>query len=220
MKKRVAVLLSGCGFLDGSEIHEAVCTLLALDKYNIDAFCISINEDQMHVVNHKTGDVSGENRNILVESARIARKEVFDIKEVILDDLSALILPGGFGAAKNFTDFAIKGSDCSINENVCSFIKSFFRTKKPIGAICIAPAVVAKALSSENSNVIMTIGNDEATARALRNLGVIHQNCAEGDIVVDFDNKIVSTPAYMYHSSISVVNEGIDKLVKQIVAWI
>jgi enhancing lycopene biosynthesis protein 2 len=144
--KTIGVVLSGCGVYDGAEIHESVITLLAIDRAGAKALCMAPNEDQLHVVNHLTGEVAeGETRNVLVESARIARGEVQDIADVEPDDMDALILPGGFGAAKNLCTFGVDGPDCRINEPVARLIRGVAAARKPIGAMCSAPATVAKA---------------------------------------------------------------------------
>ena len=159
---KVGVLLSGCGFLDGAEIHESVLTLLALDRAGAEIICMAPNIDQYHVIDHLTQEVADEKRNVLVESARIARGEIKDLKDVTSSDLDALILPGGFGAAKNLSDFAIKGTDATVNSEVKRILEEMVAAKKPVGAICIAPATLTKALSDINPEV--TIGTDPATA--------------------------------------------------------
>ena len=139
--KKIGVVLSGCGVYDGAEIHESVITLLAIDKLGAQALCMAPNKNQMHVVNHLTGSVAeGETRNVLVESARIARGQIRDMKEVTVKDFDALILPGGFGAAKNLCDFAVKGKDCAVDPEVKRLVSETLAAKKPVGAICIAPA--------------------------------------------------------------------------------
>jgi enhancing lycopene biosynthesis protein 2 len=218
MAHKVGVILSGCGFKDGAEIHESVCTLLALDRIGAEIICMAPNIDQRIVVNHLTGEESTEKRNVLVESARIARGEVKDIKDVQASDLDAVVLPGGFGAALNLSDFAINGPDANVNEDVARVVRDAHAAGKPICAICIAPAVVAKLLGSEQP--VLTIGNDEGTAKAIEACGAKHENCAVRDFVIDKERKIVSTPAYMLGPTVAHVAEGIEKAVRETVALI
>lgn len=217
---RVGVILSGSGVYDGSEIHETVITLLALDRAGAEAICMAPNVDQMHVVNHLTGEVAeGEARNVLVESARIARGNIKDIKEVSVADFDALILPGGFGAAKNLCDFAVNGPDCSVNPDVVKIIQNTVAAKKPLAAICIAPALIAKVLGQSNSPAL-TIGTDEGTAGALNAMGARHVDCPVREFVVDEENKIISSPAYMLAGNISEAAEGIEKTVQTLIKMI
>lgn len=218
---KVGVILSGCGVFDGSEIHEAVITLLAIDRSGAEAVCMAPNVEQMHVVNHLTGDVAtGENRNVLVEAARIARGKIRDLKDVKAADIDALILPGGFGAAKNLCDFAVKGAECEVHPEVTRLIREIITARKPLGAICIAPALLARVLGSLKIAHKLTIGNDEGTARALTAMGAEHVNCLVTEVVIDKENKLVSTPAYMLAGRISEAAEGIEKAVKALVKMI
>ena len=212
---KVGVLLSGCGFLDGAEIHESVLTLLALDRAGAEIICMAPNIDQYHVINHLTQEVTDEKRNVLVESARIARGEIKDLKDVAASDLDALILPGGFGAAKNLSDFAIKGTDATVNSEVQRILEEMVAEKKPVGAICIAPATLTRALSDINPEV--TIGTDQATAAAIETMGGQHKTCTVDLIHADENNRIVTTPAYMLGPGIKDVAEGIQKLVDKVV---
>ncbi|MFP4451737.1 MAG: isoprenoid biosynthesis glyoxalase ElbB [Desulfosalsimonas sp.] len=212
--KNVGVLLSGCGVYDGSEIHETVITLLALEQNGASTVCMAPDIPQHHVVNHFTGQPTEETRNVLVESARIARGEITDIKHVRTVDLDALIIPGGFGAAKNLSDFAIKGKDAEVHPEVRRLITEMADAKKPTGALCISPAVLAKVLEDRHPQV--TIGNDLGTAEAIEAMGGSHTVCEAGSIHVDTENKLITTPAYMIGSSISDIAEGIEKLVKKV----
>jgi len=213
MGKKVGVILSGCGVYDGSEIHEAVLTMLALDRRGATMVLCAPDMAQMHVVNHLTGEVAeGEERNVLVESARIARGEIRDLAEVRADELDALILPGGFGAAKNLCDFAVKGADCEVHPGVARLVREVHGQGKPLAAVCIAPALLARVLGGEAPE--LTIGTDEATAGALEAMGARHVACPVKEFVVDRDRKLVSTPAYMLGQSISEVAEGIDRCVE------
>lgn len=218
MKKRVGVLLSGCGVFDGAEIHEAVLTLLALDRAGAEIMCMAPNDNQLHVINHLTQEVMDEKRNVLVESARIARGEIKDIAEVQASHLDALIIPGGFGAAKNLSDFAVKGAEMSVHPDVDRLLNEMASSHKPIGAICIAPATLTKALADKKPEV--TIGNDPNTGGAIESMGGSHKNCAVDMIHVDLKNKIVTTPAYMLGPDIKHVAVGIEKLVNKIISMI
>lgn len=213
--KKIGVILSGCGFKDGAEIHESVITLLAIDREGAEAVCIAPNID-FEVVNHLTGESSGEKRNVLTESARIARGNIRDIKTVKASDLDAVIIPGGYGAAKNLSDFAMKGAEAKTQPEVTRLIQEMIAAKKPIGAICIAPGTIAVILGKE-LHPTLTIGNDAGTASALEQLGVKHENCSVREFVVDKENKIVSTPAYMLAERISETAEGIEKLVREVI---
>ncbi len=212
---RIGVLLSGCGVFDGAEIHEAVLTMLALDRAGAEIVCMAPNVEQHHVINHLTQEEMAERRNVLVESARIARGEIKDLKDVQAADLDALILPGGFGAAKNLSDFAFKGADSTVHHEVKRILEEMSATNKPIGAICISPAPVAKALADKRPE--LTIGNDQSTAEAIEAMGGQHRSCTVDMIHVDAGNKVVSTPAYMLGPGIKDVAVGIEKLVNKVI---
>ncbi|MDO3377618.1 isoprenoid biosynthesis glyoxalase ElbB [Geoalkalibacter halelectricus] len=215
MAKKIGVVLAGCGVYDGSEIHEAVITLLAIDRAGAEAVCMAPNIDQMHVVNHLSGEVAeGEKRNVLVEAARIARGKIKDLATVKAGDIDALILPGGFGAAKNLCDFAVKGADCNVNPEVARLVREVVEAKKPLAAVCIAPALVARVLGNEKLAHKLTIGTDKGTAEALETMGAQHVSCPVSEFIVDEKNKIVSTPAYMLAGRISEAAEGIEKTVR------
>ena len=217
---KVGVVLSGCGVNDGSEIHEAVITMLELDKANADMVLMAPNIDQLHVINHATGDEMSDSRNVLVESARIARGNIKDIAEIKSGDLDALIFPGGFGVAKNLCDYAMTGADCSVNPDVNRLIVDMYKAEKPIGVICISPAMMGRVMEKLEKKVDLTIGNDEQTANDLNIMGANHVNCEVQDIVIDKENKIVSTPAYMLAGRISEAADGIEKLVKEVLSLI
>ena len=212
---RIGVLLSGCGVFDGAEIHESVLTMLALDRAGAEIICMAPNVEQYHVINHLTQEETAEKRNVLVESARIARGEIKDLKEVKGADLDGLILPGGFGAAKNLSDFAFKGADSTVQPEVKRILAEMSAAKKPIGAICISPAPLAKALADKKPEV--TIGNDQGTAEAIETMGGEHKTCTVDMIHVDAGNNVVSTPAYMLGPGIKEVAVGIEKLVNKVV---
>lgn len=212
MSKKIGVILSGCGVYDGAEIHESVLTLLAIDRAGAEAVVAAPDKPQMHVINHQTGEpVPGETRNVRVESARIARGPVKDVKELKAADIDALILPGGFGAAKNLCDFAVKGSACDVDEDVAALVREVHQAGKPIAAVCIAPAVIAKVLGDESPK--LTIGNDTETAENLGQLGAQHVDCPVREYVVDGERKIISTPAYMLAQRVTEAAEGIEKTV-------
>ena len=218
MGKKIGVVLSGCGVYDGAEIHESVITLLAIDRLGAEAIICAPDRPQLHVVNHLTSEVEeGAERNVLVESARIARGAIRDVDEVTADELDALILPGGFGAAKNLCDFAVKGADCDVDPDVSKLVMDMHGAGKPVGFLCISPAMAAKIFSTAGvKGVKLTIGNDKGTADAITAMGAEHVDCAAGDCVVDSDHKVVSTPAYMLAQGISEVAEGIDKAVAKV----
>ncbi|MGB5159208.1 MAG: isoprenoid biosynthesis glyoxalase ElbB [Desulfobacterales bacterium] len=218
MAKKIGVLLSGCGVFDGSEIHEAVLTMLFLDQARAEIICMAPDIPQVHVIDHITQKEMNESRNVLVESARIARGEIKKLSDVQADDLDGLIIPGGFGSAKNLSDFAFKGPGGEVNPDVKRLIDDMVTANKPIGALCIAPATVAMALKDKSP--VLTIGSDEQTIDALQALGVKHTVCAVDEIAVDNNNKIVSTPAYMLGPDISHVAIGIEKLVKQVLSMV
>ncbi len=217
MTKRIGVVLSGCGFLDGAEVHESVLTLLAIDRAGGQAICMAPNMDQSAVVNHFSREEAPARRNVLDESARIARSDIQDMKKVQATDLDALIFPGGYGAAKNLSDFAVKGENCHVHPEVARLLREMIRAKKPIGAICIAPAIIAKMAQEVGSTITLTIGNDRGVAAALAKMGANPVEARADEIVVDSDHKIVSTPAYMLAQRISDVATGIEKLVQAVI---
>ena len=215
MKRKIGVILSGCGVYDGSEIHEAVFTLLAIDASGAEAVCLA-PDMSLSEVNHLSGEATGATRNVLIESARIARGKIRTIAEVTASDLDAVILPGGFGAAKNLCDFAFKGADATIQPDVARLLRAMVAAKKPIGAICIAPALIAALLGKECAPRL-TIGTDAGTAAAINATGSCHIDCPVREIVIDTANKIVTTPAYMLANRISEAYEGITKTVKAVI---
>ena len=213
MSKKVAVILSGSGVYDGAEIHESVITLLRLDQRGAQVQCFAPNISQLHVINHLTGEEMPESRNVLVESARIARGNIKDIREADVEDFDALIVPGGFGAAKNLSNFAVEGAGCSVQPQVLALAEAFAEAGKPVGLMCISPALAAKIYGP---GVTCTIGNDPETAAAITKMGGSHAECAVDDIVEDEARKLVSTPAYMVAKSISEAASGINKLVDRV----
>ena len=213
MSKKVAVILSGCGVYDGAEIYESVITLLRLDQRGAQVQCFAPNIAQLHVINHLTGEEMPESRNVLVESARIARGNVKDLREADVEDFDALIVPGGFGAAKNLSNFAIEGAGCTVQPQVLALAEAFAEAGKPVGLICISPALAAKIYGP---GVTCTIGNDADTAAAMNKMGATHEDCAVTDIIEDKARKLVTTPAYMLAQTISEAASGINKLVDRV----
>lgn len=211
---KVAVVLSGCGVFDGSEIYESVLTLLALKSGGATYQCMAPDIDQLHVINHLTGEVmADQQRNVLTEAARLARGDIIDLAQANPDDYDALIIPGGFGAAKNLCDFAIAGEKCQVNSDLQRFARAIHQANKPVGLICIAPAMTPLLFGE---GAVCTIGNDAAIATAIEAMGGLHETCNVGDIVIDQQRKIVTTPAYMLANSISEAATGINKLVSMV----
>ena len=215
---KIGICLSGCGVNDGAEIHESVITALALDRAGANIIYTAPNVMQTKVVDHYSGNDMNENRNVLVESARIARGDITDLAELTADNMDGLIFPGGFGAALNLCDFALKGADSEIQPDVNRIIQEMMAAKKPLGFICIAPALFARAAKNADKTVKITIGNDQATADQIEKLGSQHEKCDVDNFVLDQENKIVSTPAYMLAGNISEAAAGIEKLVHKILA--
>lgn len=218
---KVGVVLSGCGVNDGAEIHETVITMLTLDRAGAEMVLMAPNIDQLHVVNHLTGEeMEGVSRNVLVEAARIARGNISDMATVNGGELDALIFPGGFGVAKNLCDYAMTGPQCSVNPHVQRLVQEVHRAQKPIGVICIAPVMLASIMAAEVGTVELTIGSDEQTAADIRTMGARHVTCPVEEMVVDKEQKVVSTPAYMEAQSIKEAAAGIEKLVAEVLALI
>jgi len=212
-KPKIAVVLSGCGVFDGAEIHEATLTLLAIDRQGALYECYAPNIDQAHVVNHISGDEMPEKRNVLIEAARIARGQIKDLKDFDAAQVDAVVFPGGFGAAKNLSSFAFDGPGCSVQEDVARVLTDMAAAKKPIGALCIAPATVAKVLDGAT----VTIGQDAGTAQAIETMGGKHEKTTHGEIVVDEELKLVTTPCYMLDATISQIADGADNTVKAVI---
>ena len=210
MSKKIAVILSGCGNKDGAEIHESVMTLWAIHKHGAEYQCFAPDIEQHHVLNFITNQEMPEKRNVLVESARIARGNIKDLKTFKAEDYDGLIIPGGLGAAKNLSTFAFEGPDCTVNEDVVRAVKKTASLKKPIGALCIAPALVAKILG----DVEVTIGQDPGTEAAIIKMGAKHQQTTHGEIVVDREKKVVTTPCYMLNARVDQIGEGAENLIK------
>lgn len=211
--KSIAVILTGCGVFDGSEIHESVLTILALDKNKAEIHFFAPDDEQSTVINHLTGELKTEKRNQMEESCRISRGKIVPLSLADASKLDGLIIPGGFGAAKNLCNFAIKGSECEINKELLSLVQQMHQQKKPLGLMCIAPVMLPKML---NTSVELTIGNDSETIAQIVKMGGKHIECTVDNIVVDETNKVVTTPAYMLAQSISEADTGINKLVEKV----
>ncbi len=211
--KKVAVVLSGSGVFDGAEVNEAVLTLLHINKQGASYQCFAPDIKQMHVVNHLTGEAASESRNVLAESARIARGEVKPLSELDTAEFDALILPGGFGVAKNLCDFAVNGAGMTVNEQVLAVGKAFVAAGKPAGYMCIAPVLLPHVY---DKGVRVTVGNDKDVASAIEQMGGTHVECSVQDIVVDESNRLVTTPAYMLAENLVDAEQGIRKLVEKV----
>ena len=217
--KKVGLLLSGCGVQDGAEIHEAVCTMLALDRADAEVVCLAPDRDQAAVVNHLSGAAQPEKRNVLVESARIARGKIRDVAKVSASEIDAVILPGGFGAAKNLSDFADAGAAAKADPGVARLLREMHAAGKPIGALCIAPAVLAAVLGRD-VHPELTIGTDAGTGSALEAMGARHVKTPVTDILVDRRNKVVTTACYMLATRISQVADGAEKVVRAVLEMV
>ncbi|MEI6696053.1 MAG: isoprenoid biosynthesis glyoxalase ElbB [Bacteroidota bacterium] len=208
--KKFAVVLSGCGVYDGTEIHEAVLTLLAIVKNGGRYQIFAPDIEQHHVINHFTGKETEEKRNVLVESARIARGKILALSSFDNTHFDALIFPGGFGCAKNLCTFAFDAADCTVNKDVEKAVKDMVSANKPIGALCIAPVILAKIVK----NIALTIGNDEQTALKIEKMGGHHLNSQHAEVIRDANLKIFTTPCYMLDASIAQIAEGAENIVK------
>ncbi|MBI1182923.1 isoprenoid biosynthesis glyoxalase ElbB [bacterium] len=227
-KLKIGVLLSGCGVYDGSEIHEAVLTLLAIEQQGAQAVCIALDVKQHHVVNHLNGKEMNEERNVLIESARIARGEIQSLDNFDSNSIDALAIPGGFGAAKNLSKWAFAGHKGEINPQVKDLIVKCFDAKKPIAAMCMGPTVVAKALAEKGASEKLTVGSVNSSSpydisdisNGMNALGADAQMAEAYEAVVDTKNLIVSSPCYMMDATILMVNEGIQQAIKKLVGLV
>lgn len=227
-KPSIAVILSGCGVYDGSEIQETVLTLLALDKAGVMVSCFAPDITQHHVINHRTGVEMPESRNVLTESARIARGAVKPLSDLILEDFDALVLPGGFGVAKNFTQWAFEGPKGSIISDLQKLIQDCIKNKKPIAALCMAPTTLAKAMEGTNISLQLTVGSTAAPSpydigaisEGMKSIGVVPEMNTATEVCVDVQHNIVTSPCYMMEASISEINEGIEKCIAELIKMI
>ncbi len=213
--KKFAVVLAGCGVFDGAEIHEATLTLLAIKKLGADYQCFAPDVAQHHVINHITGEEMDESRNVMVEAARIARGNIKNLNEFKAEDYDALIFPGGFGAAKNLSTIAFKGPDAEVNPDVEKAVKAMLEAKKPIGALCISPAIITKIIG----DVRVTIGEDEGTVQAIEAMGGTHIAADHGDVVVDDEKLVFTTPCYMLDADITQVWDGAYNTVEAMLSF-
>lgn len=211
--KKIAVILSGCGVYDGTEIHEAVLCLLHLARQGAHYQCFAPDKPQHHVLDHRTGAENSEQRNVLTEAARIARGDIQPLSELDAGNFDGLLLPGGFGVAKNLSNFAVEGAGCEVDSQVLAACGAFAQARKPSGYCCIAPVLIPKVYPA---GVKGTIGTDAATAEAFIAMGGEHIGCAVTDVVEDEHYKVISTPAYMLAQSITEADTGIGKLVKRL----
>ncbi len=208
--KKFAVVLSGCGVFDGAEIHEATLSLLAIAQAGAQYELFAPDIVQYHVVNHLSGELMTETRNVLVESARIARGKIRPLSNFDASAFDAILFPGGFGVAKNLSDLAFQGAECKVNLEVEDAIKAMLLARKPIGALCIAPAVVARVIKG----VQVTIGTDEETAAAINAMGGKHVTTNHGEVVEDTAHKVFSTPCYMLDATIIDIYNGANNVVQ------
>ena len=215
-KKQIAVLLSGCGHQDGAEIHEATLTLWAIHRHGADYQCFAPNIMQHHVLNHINGQEMDEQRNVLIESARIARGKIEDLALFDTAAVDALVIPGGVGAAKNLCAYAFDGPQCKVDKDVELAVKAMHQAGKPIGALCIAPVLLARILGE----ITLTIGQDEETAAQIEEMGAFHTPTGIGGIAIDQENKIVSTPCYMLDSRVDQIAEGADALIQALLGFL
>ncbi|MCK4920759.1 MAG: isoprenoid biosynthesis glyoxalase ElbB [Bacteroidales bacterium] len=208
--KKIAVVLSGCGVYDGAEIHEATLSLFAISKMGCEYEIFAPDIKQHHVINHLTGEEMSETRNVLVESARIARGNIKALNEFNADHFDGLLFPGGFGAAKNLSNWAFKGPDGDVIPEIREAITSAVKNNKVIGALCISPVLLAKVLEGVN----LTIGSDKATAAGITQAGANHNITTHGEVVVDSKYKVVTTPCYMLDATIAQIGDGAENVVK------
>ena len=207
--KKFAVVLSGSGVFDGSEIHEATLSLLAIARHGATYEIFAPDIPQHHVINHITGEEMNESRNVLIESARIARGKIAPLEELNPEEFDAILLPGGFGAAKNLSSWAFKGPDSEINPQVTDVLKAFYGQQKPIGALCISPVLLAKVFG----HVKLTIGDEPSTILAVESVGAEHVITSHGEVVIDQEHLIFTTPCYMLDANIVQIAEGAEKVV-------
>ena len=209
MEKKFAIIIGGCGHKDGSEIHETIMTMLAIERNGATYEMFAPDRPQYHVINHFTGNEMAENRNLLVEAARIARGNIKSLDDFDVNNFDAVIFPGGFGVAKNFFNYALKGAKATVDSQIERVIKETYAAQKPIGALCIAPVLLVKVLD----DITVTIGNDEATAQDVVKMGSTNINTSSGEVISDKRNRIFSTPAYMLDATIADIADGADNLI-------
>ena len=214
--KKFAIVLSGCGVFDGTEIHEAVMTMLAIKQNHAEYELFAPDINQHHVINHISGEETGELRNVLVESARIGRGNVKPLSEFDAKDFDYLIFPGGFGAAKNLSSFAFDGVDANVIPQVRIAISQMLELKKPIGALCISPAMIAKVIGS---NINVTVGNDAETISTIEKMGAKHIITDLSDVVIDEEYNVFSTPCYMLDADITQIYDSAMNIVEEMLSY-
>lgn len=211
--KKFAIVLSGCGVYDGSEVHEATLSMYAIARNKCTYEIFAPDVQQHHVVNHITGEEMNEKRNVLIESARIARGSIRPLNEFKASEFDILLMPGGFGAAKNLSTYAVDGANLSVNEEVAASVKAMVDQQKPIGALCISPVILAKVLG----DVKLTIGSDETTKNDIVAIGSEHVDTTHGQVVVDKKYKVATTPCYMLDATIDQIGDGAENVVKKLI---
>ncbi len=216
VKKRFAVVLAGCGVYDGAEIHEATLSMYAIKKQGAEYEVFAPDVEQHHVINHLTGDEMDQKRNVLVESARIARGNIKALSDFKADEFDVVLFPGGFGVAKNLCTFAVDGAQCTVNDQVEKVIRAMHKAGKPIGALCISPVLIARILG----DVELTIGQDTDTATAIEKMGATHKNANHGEVIIDTTNNVFTTPCYMLDADIKQIGEGAENIVRIILKHI
>ena len=213
MSKKIGLLLVGCGVFDGTEIREATLAIMALETANVEIVYLSLNKTQHHVINHNTQSEAKEMRNMLVESARIARGPVYDLEEYDISQLDGLVVPGGFGVAKNACNFATSDKHYQLDKTVEKTLKALSEDKKPLGFACIAPVLAAKVFPGAQ----LTIGSDPETIKALEKEGALHKLCAANEIALCKQYKVVTTPAYMLDAPLSEIYKGFDAMIQEVI---
>jgi len=210
--KKIAVILSGCGVYDGAEIHEATLALLAISRQGATYEVFAPDIPQHHVINHLTGEEMEESRNVLVESARIARGKIKDLKDLNAGDFDGLVIPGGYGAAKNLSTWAFEGTDAFVLPDVERAVRDMVDLNKPVAALCISPVILAKVLGKGR----LTVGDDQETIRALESLGATHVITTHGEVVVDPELRLITTPCYMLEATIAQIADGAENAIKKL----
>ncbi len=222
---KIGILLSGCGVYDGAEIQEAVLSMLAIEELGAEYICIGINANQHHVINHLSGEEMPEERNMMIEAARISRGEIVDIKSIQPVDIDALVIPGGFGSAKNLTKWAFNGADGAIMPEVKLLLVNLINVGKPIAALCVSPILLAKALENSSIKSTLTVGTTfekspydiQSFSTEIEKTGAIHTLKTVREIEIDIENKIISAPCYMMNASILEVKKNITSAIQALI---
>lgn len=225
---KVAVLLSGCGVYDGAEIHESVLTLLALKQKNLEIICVAPDQKQHHVINHSNGEELKEERNVFTESSRIARGEIIKLGDLDYKEINSLVMPGGFGAAKNLSSWAFKSADCDILPEVKNLIIHCIENKKPIVSLCISPVLIAKSLEGTKYQPQLTLGSTQKKSpyeikemhQGLESLGVSTKECSADEISIDEELKIITAPCYMMEIGIDQLHNNIQSAIEKLSSYL